>query len=83
MGNWFGGDDALGGVVNRLKSASARCANKALRRDGPLWSRAFHDHGPRAEEDLRRSAQYVVANSVRAGLVKRIGGYPFWNAAWV
>lgn len=74
--------DSLGAVVNRLKSASARSANRALRRHGPLWARAFHDHTLRADEDLLRSARYVVANPVRAGLVERIGDYPFWDAVW-
>lgn len=75
--------DALGLVVNRLKSASARAANRALCRSGPLWARAFHDHALRADEEIRRSARYVVANPLRAGLVDRIGDYPFWNAVWV
>jgi REP element-mobilizing transposase RayT len=77
------GTDALGAVVNRLKSASARATNRVLRRDGALWARAFHDHALRAEEDLRRSARYVIANPVRAGLVERVGDYPFWNAVWM
>lgn len=75
--------DALASVVNRLKSASARGANRALCRSGPLWARSFHDHTLRAEEDLRRSARYAIANPVRAGLVERAGDYPFWNAAWL
>jgi REP element-mobilizing transposase RayT len=79
----LGEADDLGSVINRLKSASARCANSSLHRDGPLWARAFHDHALRADEDLLRSARYVVANPVRAGLVERIGDYPFWNAVWV
>ncbi|HEX5352980.1 MAG TPA: transposase [Rhodanobacteraceae bacterium] len=79
----LGRADTLEAVVNRLKSASARAANRTLRRDGSLWARAFHDHALRAEEDLRRSARYVIANPVRARLVERVGDYPFWNAAWV
>lgn len=79
----LGEDYALATVVNRLKSASARHANRALHRKGSLWARAFHDHALRAEEDVRRSARYVIANPVRAGLVDRVGAYPFWNAVWV
>lgn len=79
----LGENHALGAMINRLKSASARAANRVLQRDGPLWARAFHDHALRAEEDLCRSARYVVANPVRAGLVGRVGEYPFWNAVWV
>lgn len=79
----LGADDPLDAVVNRLKSASARNVNRVLHRSGPLWARAYHDHALRVEEDLRRSARYLIANPVRAGLVERIGDYPFWNAAWL
>lgn len=78
----LGADNALESVVNCLKSASAREANRVLCRGGPLWAPAFHDHALRADEDLRRSARYVIANPVRAGLVERIGNYSFWNAVW-
>ncbi len=74
--------DVLDALVNRLKSASARAANRMSHRNGALWARAFHDHALRAEEDLLRSARYVIANPVRAGLVQRVGDYPFWNAVW-
>jgi len=75
--------DALGAVVNRIKSASARHANRVLERKGALWSAAFHDHALRAEDNLPGTARYVVANPLRAGLVKSIGDYPFWNAIWL
>lgn len=79
----LGERDKLGTVVNRLKSASARHANRALRRTGGVWVKAFHDHALRSDEDLQDVARYVVANPVRAGLVTRIGDYPFWNAVWL
>jgi len=37
----------------------------------------------RNDEDLLDVARYVVANPVRAGLVPRVGDYPFWNAVWL
>ncbi len=70
-------------TVNRIKSASARHANRALDRKGALWSAAFHDHALRAEDDLAGTARYVVANPLRAGLVNHIGDYSFWNAKWI
>jgi REP element-mobilizing transposase RayT len=75
--------DVLSAVVNRIKSASARNANRVLDRKGALWSVAFHDHALRAEDDLPDTARYVVANPLRAGLVKSLGDYPFWNAIWL
>ncbi|MDO9623177.1 MAG: transposase [Pseudomonas sp.] len=79
----LGEADNLGDVIGRLKSASSRHTNRTLNRTGPLWSKAFHDHALRKEEDLQAVARYIVANPLRAGLVKRIGDYPFWNAIWL
>jgi putative transposase len=79
----LGERDGLACVVCRLKSASARAANAALGRSGAVWSRAFHDHALRCDEDLLTLARYIVVNPVRAGLVPRVGDYPFWNAVWL
>ncbi len=70
-------------IMGRLKSASARRANKTIGRQGPLWDRAYYDHALRHEEDLLVTARYLVANPVRAGIVQRVGDYPFWNAIWL
>ena len=51
--------------------------------DGPVWQRGFHDHALRQEEDLLATARYIVANPLRANLVKSVGAYPYWNAAWL
>ncbi|OGT03375.1 MAG: transposase [Gallionellales bacterium RIFCSPLOWO2_12_FULL_59_22] len=79
----LGEQDELSTVVNRLKSASSRHINRALGKTGTVWAKAFHDHGLRSEDDLQAVARYVVANPLRAGLVARIGDYPFWNAVWL
>lgn len=79
----LGERDELGTVVNRLKSASARHTNGALCRTGGVWTRAYHDHALRRDEDLAGVARYVIANPVRAGLVTQVGNYPFWNAVWL
>jgi REP element-mobilizing transposase RayT len=79
----LGYQDSLGIVVNRLKSSSSRLANLKLDRRGMLWEQGYHDHALRAEEDLLVIARYIIANPLRAGLVQRIGDYPFWNAIWV
>jgi REP element-mobilizing transposase RayT len=79
----LGATDSLPAVTTRLKCASARSANLALGRKGPLWSRAYHDHALRDERQLLATARYLVANPLRAGLVSQIGEYPFWNAIWL
>jgi hypothetical protein len=32
---------------------------------------------------LQSVARYIVANPVRAGLVRRVQDYPLWDALWV
>jgi REP element-mobilizing transposase RayT len=75
--------EELADVVNRLKSASAREANLALARKGALWAPAFHDRALRSEDDIPDAARYIVANPLRAGLVTKLGNYPYWNAIWL
>ncbi len=86
--HWHGliqamGGEPLSGLVRRLKSNTARCVRRAQIEPVRVWSKAFHDHALRAEEDLRGVARYVVLNPVRAGLVARVGDYPYWNAIWL
>lgn len=79
----LGGNRSLSGLVNCLKSASARQANCLLQRSGPLWAAAYQDRALRREEDVKVVARYIIANPLRAGLVAQIGNYPFWNASWL
>lgn len=75
--------DNLAALVNRLKSSSSRLVSKRIESERGIWMAGFHDHGLRAEENLLDVARYVVANPLRAGLVRRVGDYPFWNAVWL
>jgi len=70
-------------TVNRFKGASARAVNARLRRRGRLWFPGFHEHALRRHQNLRMAARYVLANPLRAGLVARLGDYPFWDADWL
>ena len=67
----------LGDLVRRLK------ARVTMVLGAPVWQRGFHDHALRKEEDVAGTARYVVANPVRAGLVRRVGDYPHWDAVWL
>ncbi len=75
--------DSLAALVNRLKSSSSRLVGRCAGTERGIWVAGFHEHGLRAEEDLLGVARYIVANPLRAGLVRRIGDYPFWNAVWL
>ena len=79
----LGEDSELSILVNRIKSASARLVNKSCCHTGSLWDRGFHDRALRKEEDIVAAARYLIANPLRAGLVKKIGDYPYWNAIWL
>ena len=70
-------------VVSRMKSATGVQVNRMLARAGALWGPAFHDRALRQDDDLRSVARYIVANPLRAGLVERIGDYPFWDCVWL
>ena len=74
---------SLSTTVSNVKSIAARNINVALSRTGPIWQPGFFDRAMRREEDLTSIARYIVANPLRAKLVKRIGDYPLWDAVWL
>jgi hypothetical protein len=37
----------------------------------------------RRQDDVRAVARYIVANPLRAGLVRDIGDYSHWDAVWL
>ena len=73
----------LSAAVKRFKARSARRVNDYLNRSGTLWQKGFYDHAIREEEDVQGIARYIVANPLRAGLVRHIGNYPLWDAVWI
>ena len=79
----LGEQDALPALVGKLKSASAREANRLTGETGSLWAPAFHDRAIRSEEEILAAARYVVANPLRAGLVNNVADYAFWNSVWL
>ena len=55
----------------------------ARRIGGRVWQRGFHDHAMRREEDVVAAARYIVTNPLRAGIVRTLREYPFWDCAWL
>ncbi|MCF4995065.1 transposase [Pseudomonas syringae] len=74
---------SLSKLMRETKSLITREVNVAGNRKGGLWQQGFHDRALRREDDLVRMARYVVANPLRAGLVKKLGDYPLWDAVWL
>ncbi len=77
------GPIALSAVIKIFKGRSARQLGLRMDTGGAVWQPGFHDHALRQEEDVLKVARYIVANPLRAGLVERIGDYPFWDAHWL
>ena len=73
----------LSQTVQAAKISCTRSINRRLSRKGTIWQPGFHDHALRNEEALKEIARYVVANPVRAKLVKKVGDYPHWDAIWI
>ena len=77
------GQQDLSSVIRYLKSASAARVNQSGIHQGRLWASGFHDRAIRRETDILPAARYIVMNPVRAGICRRVGHYPFWDAIWL
>ena len=73
----------LSQVAGLMKS----CVTKRLRREqglvGHVWQPGFLDRQLRPGESVLGVARYIVANPVRAGLVKSVRDYSLWDVAWL
>lgn len=79
----LGERESLSRNVGRAKAMVSRRWTRDLGQTGSPWQPGFHDRALRAEDQLLDAARYVVANPLRAGLVRRLGDYPYWNAVWL
>ncbi len=79
----LGDADTLSACIGRLKGSTSRRLKLVHPQLGRIWGPGFHDRALREEEDLRAVARYLAMNPVRAGLVERVGDYPYWDAIWV
>lgn len=79
----IGEGDTVTAWVKRIKAVSSREVNRVRGQHSALWQPAFFDRALRQEDDLLTMARYIVANPLRAGLVRRVGDYPYWNAVWI
>ncbi|OGS93525.1 MAG: hypothetical protein A3K04_03850 [Gallionellales bacterium RBG_16_56_9] len=69
--------------MRSVKGSSSRQINQLRGTNQPIWQNGHHDHALREDEDVVHVARYIVANPLRAGLVKKIGDYPFRDAKWL
>ena len=68
-------------ITKGIKGASARAANKILRRAGkPFWQDESFDHWIRTQGEYEGIQAYIEQNPVQAGLVKCADEWP-WSSA--
>jgi len=75
----LGDGSDLPSTMQRTKGCLARQAGISKLLNGKLWAAGFHDHALRKDESVHAVVRYIIANPVRAGLVRRITDYPYWD----
>ncbi|OOG59673.1 transposase [Rhodanobacter sp. C03] len=79
----LGEGETLTTVVQRIKGTTARAVGLHDPNVRPLWAKGFHDRALRYDESSRQVARYIIANPLRAGLVKDVMDYPYWSACFM
>jgi putative transposase len=67
----------LSNVIKTIKSKAS------IQIGHPIWQPGYYDHAIRKDEDIINIARYIIANPIRARLVKKVGDYPHWDAVWL
>lgn len=70
-------------AIKIIKGRTAHALSKNNNRMGSIWQRGFHDRALRKDESVLGAARYIVANPLRAGLVKSLKDYPHWDSIWL
>ena len=70
-------------VIQSTKIICTKSINRVNGGKGTIWQAGFHDHALRHEEALKPIARYIVANPIRANLVRSVKDYPHWDAIWI
>ena len=77
------GRRTLAECVRYVKGRSGRSIGRLQGHSCRVWQRGYYDRALRSDEDVVFVARYIVANPVRAKLVKCLGDYPLWDAVWL
>jgi putative DNA methylase len=68
-------------IIHSWKSYTAKEANRLLQRGGGFWAREYFDRFMRDSDHLARTAAYIEANPVKAGLCESVSDWRF-SSAW-
>ena len=77
------GETSLSDVLKSCKGRSSKVLNIHLKTNGSIWQKGFYDRAIRYDNDIVDVARYIVANPLRAGLVKSLRLYPYWDSVWI
>ena len=66
-------------MINAWKQKTGYAHSKAAGQR--LWQHGYYEHVLRHDEDRLQAITYVVANPLRAGLVRDVSDYPFWGSS--
>jgi REP element-mobilizing transposase RayT len=69
-------------IMNRIKTFTAREANRIMGREGRFWQRESFDHWVRNEDEFNRTVSYIEENPVNAGLCAKVEDWK-WSSACV
>ena len=68
---------SFGRMDKRMQAIMSKWKEWTAKTLGIRWQRDFFEHRLRRDESFREKADYVLANPVRAGLVKRWEDWPY------
>lgn len=75
------GEFDLGRIMKGIKGVSANKINEIRSDKGQVWQHESYDHIIRNGMELKQKFEYILNNSVDAGLVESSGNYEwlYWN----
>ncbi len=80
----LGEEESLSALLRRVKAITSRTVRKVgCDINGPVWMSGFHERLMRDGLNREAAARYIIANPIRAGLVKSCRDYPYWDAVWL
>lgn len=70
-------DTSITTIMQSIKRQTARQSNIILKREGRFWQNESYDHLVRNDKEFRNIINYIIQNSVKAGLVADWREYPY------
>ena len=77
------GSRSLSECIKNVKSFSARQIRDEVGTKARIWQTGYYDRAIRRDDDLEGVARYIVANPLRAGIVRSVKQYALWDAKWL